>query len=248
MMVAPTAAELLTLWERCLPLAPIGRAVAMLELTNPVESHAVVAALPLGARDVHLLRLRARVFGSHLSGITPCPNCGEAVELAIDADDLLSSGAASLPADVDELTVDHDGYHVSFRLPTSADMASLSDWTSDEDLDRALLGRCLRWAEQNGSLVGADELPADVIDAVAATMAANDPMAMIEFACTCPACDNEWLALLDMPAFLWAELDDFAKHLLRDVHVLASGYGWPESEILALTPTRRQIYLDLVAG
>ena len=30
-MTAPTAIELLTLWEECLPLAPIGRAMAMLE-------------------------------------------------------------------------------------------------------------------------------------------------------------------------------------------------------------------------
>jgi hypothetical protein len=247
-MVAPTTVELLTLWEQCLPLAPIGRAVAMLELTNPGESHDAVAALPIGARDMHLLRLRARTFGGHLTGITPCPNCGEAVELAIEANDLLASGAASVPANVDELTVDHGGYHVSFRLPTSADIASLSDSTSDVDLERALLSRCLRWAEQNGSPVGADELPASVIDAIAESMAANDPMAKIEFACNCPACGNEWLALLDIPAFIWAELDDFAKHLLQDVHMLASGYGWPESDILALTPTRRQIYLEMVAG
>src|SRR5215217_7824558 len=166
-MVAPTAVELLTLWEQCLPLAPIGRAVAMLELANPDESHDAIAALPIGARDMHLLRLRARTFGCQLTGITPCSNCGEAVELAIEANDLLASGAASVPADVAELTVDHDGYHVFFRLPTSADMTSLSDSTSDVDLERALLGRCLRWAEQDGSPVGADELPADVVDAIA---------------------------------------------------------------------------------
>jgi hypothetical protein len=247
-MIAPSATELLTLWEQCIPLAPLGRAVAMLELSSPSESHDSVAALPIGARDMHLLRLRARTFGTHLTGITPCPQCSETVELKFDADDLLAGGANSVRADVDELTVDHSGYHVSFRLPTSADIASLGDTQSEADLDRALLSRCLRWAEHDGSPVGADELPADVVDAIAESMAANDPMAKIEFACTCPACGNEWLALLDIPAFVWAELDDFAKHLLQDVHVLASGYGWPESDILALTPTRRQIYLEMVAG
>jgi hypothetical protein len=33
---------------------------------------------------------------------------------------------------------------------------------------------------------------------------------------------------------------------LRDVHELASAYGWRESEILALSPQRRQAYLELV--
>jgi hypothetical protein len=247
-MAMPTAVELLTLWEECLPLAPIGRAVAMLERANPGASPDAVAALPIGARDMHLLRLRARTFGSHLAGITPCPTCGEAVELAIEANDLLASDAASVPGDVDQLTVVHDGYHVSFRLPTSADLASLGGSAPDANLERALLSRCLRWAEQNGSPIGADDLPADVVDAIAESMAANDPMAKIEFACSCPACGNEWLALLDILAFVWAELDDFAKHLLQDVHVLASGYGWRESDILALTPTRRQIYLGMLAG
>src|SRR5688500_17379734 len=247
-MNAPTAGELLTLWEQCLPLAPIGRAVAMLELTRPGEGHDAVAAWPIGVRDMQLLRLRARAFGGHLTGITPCPNCGEAVELAIAANDLLASGAASAPAAMDELTVDREGYHVSHRLPTSADMAALSGAMPGVDLERALISRCLQWAEQNGRPVAADDLPAEVVDAIAESIAANDPMSQIEFACACPGCGNGWLALLDVPAFLWAELDDFAKHLLRDIHVLASGYGWPESDILVLTPLRRQIYLDMVAG
>jgi hypothetical protein len=246
-MAAPTAGELLNLWEHCLPLAPIGRAVAMLELTSPGESHDTFASMPIGRRDMQLLRLRTRTFGAKLTGITPCPRCGETVELGIEADDLLASAANADGSDMGKLTVDHDGYHVLFRLPTSADMASLGGSKSEAELERGLLNRCLRWAEHDGSPVAADELPADVVDAIAASMAANDPMAKIEFSCNCPECGNEWLALLDIPAYMWAELDDFARKLLQDVHVLASGYGWPESDILALTATRRQLYLDMVA-
>jgi hypothetical protein len=36
--------------------------------------------------------------------------------------------------------------------------------------------------------------------------------------------------------------------LLRDVHTLASAYGWKEDEVLHLTPARRHAYLELVAG
>ena len=35
---------------------------------------------------------------------------------------------------------------------------------------------------------------------------------------------------------------------LRDVHTLASTYGWREADILALSPWRRQYYLALIAG
>jgi hypothetical protein len=35
--------------------------------------------------------------------------------------------------------------------------------------------------------------------------------------------------------------------LLAEVHVLAGAYGWSEDAILALSPSRRQHYIALVA-
>jgi hypothetical protein len=35
---------------------------------------------------------------------------------------------------------------------------------------------------------------------------------------------------------------------LREVHVLASANGWSEAEILALSPQRRQRYLEIVTA
>ena len=37
----------------------------------------------------------------------------------------------------------------------------------------------------------------------------------------------------------------WARRTLRDVHVLARAYGWREADVLALSPTRRQIYVEL---
>ena len=39
----------------------------------------------------------------------------------LGAECVLTGGAATVAADVEELTVDRDGYHVAFRLPSSAD-------------------------------------------------------------------------------------------------------------------------------
>ena len=62
----------------------------------------------------------------------------------------------------------------------------------------------------------------------------------------CPACGHAWSATLDIVAYLWDELDDWAQDLLAEVHVPARHYAWSERDILALTPVRRRFYLDLL--
>ena len=47
---------------------------------------------------------------------------------------------------------------------------------------------------------------------------------------------------------LWAEISARAQHLLREVHLLASAYGWSEQQILELSPTRRASYLRMVSA
>jgi hypothetical protein len=244
-MVTPSPAELLTAWERCLPLSPVGRALTLLELAEPTLPAEAISALPIGAREQALLRLRVSMFGADITGLVTCPACGETVELAADANKILAV-AEKAPGGVD-LTLDRDGYHVCFRLPTSEDLIALASMPPATDPKRFLLGRCLRWAEHEGSPVAATELPAEIIELIGSAMNDHDPLADIQLACTCPYCGQTWSAPLDVPAFLWAELTDFATRLLQEIHVLASGYGWREADILALTPTRRRAYLDLVA-
>jgi hypothetical protein len=51
--------------------------------------------------------------------------------------------------------------------------------------------------------------------------------------------------MLDIERFLWAKINAVARRLLHEVHILAQVYHWSEAEILALTPTRRQFYLEM---
>jgi hypothetical protein len=92
----------------------------------------------------------------------------------------------------------------------------------------------------------ANELPNDLLAALAAEMAARDPQAEILLDLTCPACGTPWQALFDVAAFFWAEVAAEAKRLLREVDALARAYGWREADILALSPRRRQAYLELI--
>ena len=67
----------------------------------------------------------------------------------------------------------------------------------------------------------------------------------LELALECPDCSQRWLAAFDIATFLWHEIDVWARRTLREVHALARAYAWREPDVLALSPTRRQIYLEL---
>jgi len=111
---------------------------------------------------------------------------------------------------------------------------------------RRLLERCVQRALRNGESIPGGEIPDGVADAVSERMAEADPQADVRLALACPECGHRWQAVLDVVSFLWAEIHAWAIRLLRDVHVLAATYGWREVDILALTPWRRQAYLDMI--
>ncbi|MEZ4718279.1 MAG: hypothetical protein R2851_19635 [Caldilineaceae bacterium] len=77
-------------------------------------------------------------------------------------------------------------------------------------------------------------------------LAAVDPWAETLLELACPACATRWHAAVDIGEFFWRELTVQAKRLLREVHLLARGYGWREADVLALHPRRRQAYLDML--
>jgi hypothetical protein len=65
------------------------------------------------------------------------------------------------------------------------------------------------------------------------------------FAITCPACGMTERVELDIGRFLWADVRHAALRLMRDVHELASAYGWSEREVLAMPAARRASYLEM---
>jgi hypothetical protein len=92
------------------------------------------------------------------------------------------------------------------------------------------------------------ELPGAVEARLVERIAQADPLADIMLDLTCPNCEQRWQAVFDIGGFFWIEIDNLARRLLRDVHVLARAYGWRESDILAMNAARRQAYLEMVAG
>jgi hypothetical protein len=94
--------------------------------------------------------------------------------------------------------------------------------------------------------IAVEHLPAHVREAVVGRIAEHDPQADTQLSLTCPGCDHRWQALFDIVSFFWSELEALAIRVLREVHLLASAYGWREEDILAMSPPRRQLYLGMV--
>jgi hypothetical protein len=235
-MRVPSAGELLDIWERGQRQSLPERMLALLGAARAGDG--APAALAVGQRDALLLELRERLFGRQLAFVTGCPNCAAALESEFAIDDIrLGAGEDA------EFAVEVLDYRARFRLPDSADLLALIAGGGTRD---TLLARCLSDIRApGGAVLRAEELPAPVTAGIVARMAAADPQADVELALSCPACGHGWPAVFDIAGFLWKELHAWAKLMLGDVHELARAYGWAEADILALSPTRRQIYLEL---
>ena len=185
------------------------------------------------------------MFGSGLTGLTACPGCGDRLELAFRVEDVLGEPTTELE---EALALDLDGYAVRFRLPNSLDLAALAGQDDVAAARQRLLERCLLQAHSGGMERMAAELPEAVVAVIATRMAQADPQADVRLSLDCLACGHRWQAPFDIAAFFWEELNAWAERTLREVHILASAYGWSEAEILALPPSRRQRYLEMIRG
>lgn len=229
---------------------PCTRATALLQrcLTNADEGTA--HALSVGDREALLLHLRRLTFGDAMDCVLSCPACGEPMELALHASELLTPAYAQTACE-HSLLLEQEGtvYALRFRLPTAADLDAAAGLVR-EDAELAgltLLQRCLADATRDGQPAAASALPAAVREAVAAAMAERDPQAEIELDLTCPACCHAFPVGFDSAAFLLQELDERAALMLREVHLLASHYGWSERDILQMPAHRRARYVGLIA-
>jgi len=254
-MSALSAPELLEVWEESLDQAPVERALVLLAAAVPGRTAEDLLRASIGERDACLLTLRARTFGPSLVALAACPTCAARVEFALDVSDILVENAPGLLKSLDAqegLSIHVGDYDVRFRAPTSLDLAEVRDQPEVASARRRLLEQCMLSVTCGGEVWDAagsvGRLPPDVVDAVIARMRDADPQGDIELSLACPSCHREWQAGFDIASFLWIEIDAWARRTLREVHVLASAYGWREADILAMSPSRRQCYLEMVGG
>jgi hypothetical protein len=237
--------ELLMVWERGLAALPFERALAILSVASPESSPTELARLSIGRRDARLLQLREWAFGSELAILTACPSCHQTLELTMPVDGLrVSIDPTGDSAGDQESSLILRDYEVHYRPPNTEDLAGCAGLEFAASRQK-LLVCCVTDARFQGKSMSAEELPVDVAQKVVEQIAAIDPQADMRLDLKCPECHQRWRGLFDIVSFFWAEIDAWARRMLREVNVLARAYGWRESDILALSPVRRQIYLSM---
>jgi hypothetical protein len=243
-MYALSASELLKVWEYEKDQTPVKQALALLTVACPEESIETLAKLSIGRRDSLLLTLREWTFGSQLTGIASCPECCEHIELSFDVTDIRITPESEPP---EELTINTNGFEVRFHLPGSQDLAAITEYEDISIAREELLKNCLITAHHYGKEIPSGQLPSELSEAIAKKMAESDPHSDIELALSCPTCGYQWQAIFDIVSFFWSEINAWAYRILHEVHTLARAYKWREADILAMSPLRRQFYLEMVS-
>jgi hypothetical protein len=236
--------DLLHVWEAMRRQTPPRRAAALLAVTVPDMASGQLAGMSLGERERQLLDLHVRCFGSRLSCVADCPQCGEAFEFELDAR-ALATGLPEPGEVAPARTIETEDYRVEMRLPTVEDSIAVADGHDALHAYSTLLRRCLACTTRAGEAVAPEALPPALLQEAAAWMESADPAAELMISMPCPACEAIFSEPLDLAAFCWAEVEARAPRLLAEVHALASRYGWSEAEILAMSRVRRDAYLAL---
>lgn len=231
------ARKLVDVWEWGRDRPPLDRSLALLSVALGREP-AELAELTIGQRDAYLLKLYEQLFGSTLELEVVCPGCKESLEVTATVDQLL---VAEVPAE----PVPNRQYYpvrlgdreLDIRLPTSRDLAGVVDLEA-EAARRRLVETCCR---DPGPLSDAE------VQEFAAAVASLDPQADVRFNLRCDACEKEWVADLDISTVLWVELERGVERMLQEVALLARTYGWSETQILAMSHSRRAHYVALAS-
>jgi len=237
MMRPLSAEELLAVWEENWRQPPLRQGLALLTAACPEARPETLLALSMGAFNARLLTLYACSFGPALTAVTTCTGCSEVVETTLDA---ASLHASHRDPPSPWLEVADDAGAVRFRSPTLDDLIAAGEASTLDAAAQLILARCLETPSR--------PLPPATVTAVTNAMEHTDPLAVIELGGACPHCGQAWSAFLDVASFLWRAVQTWAQHTLQEVHLLAHAYGWRETDILALTPVRRQAYLQMVYG
>lgn len=200
-------------------------------------------AQTVGARITALLRVLALTEAGHsqLSIGLRCiePKCGEPFEVTLPFDALPTAAPGEDEDTAGPVTVSLSGSRsAALRRPTGYDLRAWhrTPYASRREAVAAMVD----------TLVVEGEVAPDDEPAVADMMATHDPLVAFAVSCACPACGADRDRPVDLEAVVLARLGARRRALLREVHLLASSYGWTESEVLAVGPARRAQYLALI--
>jgi len=243
-MDRPPVKEILEIWEQGEGRTLLENSLQLLRVSSVTSAQEDPVNLSIGERDIRLLQLRKQMFGPQFTNVAHCPACKEQVEWTTRVRDLM---AIHKQHSLNELLDAYiDQYHIRFRLPNSNDVLYMAVEPDQQATAKTFLLRCIDTVENGGEPCGAAEIPEEILDRLDKHMAEHDPLAVIQMSLSCSACAHSWPLTFDIISYLWIEIDHWARHTLREVAQMAYAFGWSESDILAMSPRRRKLYLKMI--
>lgn len=233
-MAPLSAAQLIALWEPSSAAPAHQRLEPLLAVLHPGEA---IDRDTLGARNRRLLALHAALGDGPIEARLRCDQCGTDNSFAVPAADIL---ACPVPDPAVRVGIRVGSRRLTFRLPCMADLKAVAACDPDEALG-SIVARCTIGR-------GADAVPAAALARLSARFEALDPAARIVVDLGCAECGSALRASVDLAEFVATAVDRLADQLQREIHLIASAYGWTEREILALPPSRRRRYVAMIAA
>jgi hypothetical protein len=214
--VAPDRAGMATLLLERLVAGPTG---------EPVD----VRALPVAIHDRLLAALYAMEYGDLVNCRADCGACGKPFQFRFALADLLASqdeaaAGVGLP--------EEDG---CWTAPSGARLRppDLRDAAAGEP--RSLLAR-----------IAAGPVPPEEEETLAAFLERASPILALDLDAACPECGEAQGVAFDLPHFLVRAVAGERPFLIREVHLVASRYGWSFAEIMTLARADRRAFATLI--
>ena len=213
----------------------LSTAVAVIGSAASKRDHAMAPWPELPLADLHavLLALRRLLEGDRLVSEALCTACAEKVDLSFSITEYLEAHAPKrvrgVIASVEPGWFDYGS--AAFRVVSVADAIAAS---RSPDAVSFLRAACVRSTDAKG------------FRRAESAMRAIAPLLSGELAGRCPECRAEVAVWFDPVSFVLSEMRHRAAGVYRDVHLLASAYGWSELHILHLPRSRRERYVEIV--
>ena len=243
-MAGLNALRLLRVWERGFGQNAWERAVEILAEAESDAPADELVLLPLREVEKRLLSIREATFGRRFSARFSCPACSQRLEFEFSSNDFRYAESSSHNSLLPPLQVGE--FVLELRLPNSADLGLAARCNGVEAARQLLARRCINKAYLRGAVIAADEVPNSLIGDIAQHLEISDPAGEKSLEIICPACEAPSESRFDIASFFLAEIEAEALRLFRDIHRLARAYGWREADILAMTPMRRRVYLEML--
>lgn len=196
--------------------------------------------MPVGRRIEGLLLIHHLDDPSEIPVGMRCanPSCGELMEVGLTIEELLESTGGD---GVDDLAVEVDGRVLTVRRPTGRDQLA---WLAEPFGDEATALRAM--VDTLVTFPAEGELTDEAVAAVEEALDRQDQLGAFRLSASCPYCEELLPYELDLAELLLAWFRQVQARLLEEVHAIARGYHWTESEILSIPRERRARYLSML--